>query len=85
MPESFLTPVLQATSLALLLFPCSYIVAAGVLDVDSEGFYQAALGGVNDPVENAHRVMAFAQDMMLCAREVRLLGLQSVGTVGGFI
>ena len=46
----------------------SYIVACGVLEVDSEGFYQ--VGSRQDPAESAHRVMAFAQDMLLCAKEV---------------
>lgn len=49
----------------------SYIVAAGVIQVDSEGFMAVDDKG-QDPVSCAHKVMAFAIDMLQCAREVRL-------------
>lgn len=50
----------------------SYILACGVLEVDNEGFLSTLDSSVMDPVESAHRVMACATDMLLCAEEVIL-------------
>ncbi|GAX80675.1 hypothetical protein CEUSTIGMA_g8110.t1 [Chlamydomonas eustigma] len=47
-----------------------YIVAGGIMEIDSQGFYQ--MTDHSDPVDNASRVMAFAKDMLRCSKEVRM-------------
>ncbi len=46
-----------------------YIVAAGILDDDGQGFQRVAEGSC--PADNADRVMAFARDMLRASKEVR--------------
>ncbi|KAG1658981.1 hypothetical protein FOA52_008683 [Chlamydomonas sp. UWO 241] len=48
----------------------SYIVSSGVCNVDDEGFMQVVEEGSLDPVECAHRIMAFAGAMLEAAKEV---------------
>ncbi|KAG1668426.1 hypothetical protein FOA52_015956 [Chlamydomonas sp. UWO 241] len=48
----------------------SYIVSSGVCNVDEEGFVQVVDEGSLDPIECAHRIMAFAGAMLKAAKEV---------------
>ncbi|KAG1661575.1 hypothetical protein FOA52_009575 [Chlamydomonas sp. UWO 241] len=48
----------------------SYIVSSGVVAFDNEGFVQVLDEGMEDPIECAHRIMAYAAAMLDAASEV---------------